>query len=368
IFVHCTAMTLLRFQRTCRLARQIVKDYMRVAFDINHRLRPFFADPQAFRSLQARTGTLISGSTALQFFDRTCYRDTGLDLFVHEAHRREVGRWLLDVGYHFVPASYQASDFEVTILDSISLSPTSLRMLDGIKTIMKFVKLLDGDIKRTVTVQLIVAQSTPMEVILSTHSTCAMNVITYNKAYCLFARATLEAHRSLLSSSTHGIYRDRGQTLSKYTQRGFDFAFSIAHGDATPMFPLGWRWLDDMHTWVLPLDTTGIDSPRAPNALSMPLTHDPSVVCNWNMQQGSSRGVVMQFTIIKSDLLQYQYLVADKDLSTCIGNHLAKQHLVEQEKRGRNSETWALYDSHLPELCRSVVRHFAARRMSCLNL
>lgn len=189
IFGHCTPVALLRFQRTCRLARTIVEDYMRVAFNINARLSLFFNDPQAFRSLQARTGTLISGSTALQFFDRAFYPGTGvlhqaiileadqritigLDLFVHKPHRRAVGRWLLEAGYQFVPASYQDTDFEVTILDTISLSPKGLHALDGILTMLKFVKRPDGDasVERTKTVQLIVAENTPMEVILSTHS------------------------------------------------------------------------------------------------------------------------------------------------------------------------------------------------------
>lgn len=168
-----------------------------------------------------------------------------------------------------------------------------------------------------------------------------MNVIAYNKAYCLFAQATLEARRSLLSSSTRGIYRERGQALAKYTQRGFDFTFSST-GGVTALFPLGWRWLDDMHSWVIALDLTGIDAPRAPNVLSPPLVHDPSAVCNWNVQYGSNRGAIMQFTTIKSDLLQYRYLVADEDLSTCLAHFLAGKLRIEQENRGRNSEVWTL--------------------------
>ena len=78
IFSYCTPQTLLRFERTCRLAQAIVEDYIRVAFNIDARLSPFFDDPRAFRSLQARTGTVISGSTALQFFERAIYPGTGM--------------------------------------------------------------------------------------------------------------------------------------------------------------------------------------------------------------------------------------------------------------------------------------------------
>ena len=91
-------------------------------------------------------------------------------MFVHKIHRREVGRWLLNAEYQFGPAPYQANDFEVTILDNFSLSPTGLHALDGISSVLTFKKIPDGDVKRTKTVNLIVAENNPMEVILSTHS------------------------------------------------------------------------------------------------------------------------------------------------------------------------------------------------------
>lgn len=78
ILQYCSPLTLLRFKRTCRLASAAVEDYMKLAFNINRCLARFFDDPVAFRSLQARTGTVISGSAALQFFDRTLYADAGM--------------------------------------------------------------------------------------------------------------------------------------------------------------------------------------------------------------------------------------------------------------------------------------------------
>ena len=172
-----------------------------------------------------------------------------------------------------------------------------------------------------------------------------MNVITFNKAYCLFPRATLEAGRSLLSSSTQGVYRNRGKALAKYTERGFDVAFSLPPGDLAarkPMFPLGWRWLDDENSWVIPLDTFGVDVPSRPNQLSLPLVDDPSIVCNWQTQYSSTKGAIMRFAVIKSDLLRYRYVIADRDLSDYLARYLAIKLQVEGEKMGRNSETWTL--------------------------
>lgn len=154
-----------------------------------------------------------------------------------------------------------------------------------------------------------------------------MNIITFNAAYCLFPRATLEEHQSLLSCSSKGIYRKRGQALVKYMHRGFDIAFRVPAERVNcrrPSFPLGWRWLDDENTWVLPLDIVDVISPPATAPDSRPLRHDPSVVCNWRMQYGTNRGAVMHFSVMKSDLLRYRYLIVDQDLSA----HLSRSMTV----------------------------------------
>lgn len=98
----------------------------------------------------------------------------GLDLFVHEPHRREVGRWVLQSGYTFLPESYQDLDFETTIFDSIYLSLDGLHALDGIATMLTFVRRraasVEGGTEDTRTIRLIIAEDTPMDVVLSTHS------------------------------------------------------------------------------------------------------------------------------------------------------------------------------------------------------
>jgi hypothetical protein len=55
-----------------RDVRASVKDCLRsTTHNINLRLAKFFKDPQAFRSVQAQTGALISGDFARAFFAGT---------------------------------------------------------------------------------------------------------------------------------------------------------------------------------------------------------------------------------------------------------------------------------------------------------
>ncbi|KAI0706624.1 hypothetical protein C8Q76DRAFT_630230, partial [Earliella scabrosa] len=356
IFLYCSPMALLRLARTCSVASRAVQDYIRVAFDINKLLSTFFDRPREFRCLQARTGTLISGSMALQFFNRTRYRDSGLDVFVHKCHRQEVGRWLLQAGYYFVPGPHQDPDFEVTLLDTISISPDGFYALDGISSMLTFVK--KGDDVET-KVQMVVSENAPMEVILSTHSTCLMNVISSNMAYCLFPRATLEERQSLLSCSSKGIYRNRGAALAKYTRRGYQIEFRVppeTFSPQRPTFQLGWRWLDDENSWVLPLDVVGVDlSPHG---------QDPSAICNWRMQYGTNRGAVMHFSVLKSDVLRYRYLISDQDLSAHISRFMTLLYKQELEGLEEPAQT---YDAMLPTICRDFLRSLAHRQLSCIR-
>src|SRR5882762_8146146 len=74
-------VTIIRLSWTCRAVRNIVEWYVQHTFDINRHLSRYFPDPKAFRSVQARTATLIGGSNALQFLDRTVYENADLDLY-----------------------------------------------------------------------------------------------------------------------------------------------------------------------------------------------------------------------------------------------------------------------------------------------
>ena len=51
----------------------------------------------------------ISGSTALQFFDRTVYPDSDLDLYVEHKFRDGIAIWLEGIGYNFTPRKRFAS-------------------------------------------------------------------------------------------------------------------------------------------------------------------------------------------------------------------------------------------------------------------
>ena len=224
IYDRLSAAALVRLSSTCRIAHASIQAYISVAFNVDRLLSRFFppatpgcsttcahdhthteehARARAFRSLQAATGTLISGSSALQFFDRKVWPESDLDLYAYARHRREVGRWLLAEGYRYKPAKFQHPNFEVEVKQCVLDRPNGIYSMPGVLAIFTFVKPLpqaepatpprrrgtpiegvfsatesevsdeeseEGRQPKELKVQIIVAKNAPMEVILGFHS------------------------------------------------------------------------------------------------------------------------------------------------------------------------------------------------------
>lgn len=188
IFSRTSPASFIRFGRTCRVAQDAVSNFSSRAFNINRHLLRFFSNPVDFRSLQARTGTLISGSNALQFFDRTFYPESDLDLYTHPGHSREVGLWLMRwEGYKFAPSpSQNGAGFEALVKDDWDGLARRYDPVDdaddmhgqqyrisGIAAVYTFVKTQsDGDDTSgtPLKVQIIEAETNPLQCVFGFHS------------------------------------------------------------------------------------------------------------------------------------------------------------------------------------------------------
>ncbi len=78
---------------------------MRRTFSVDKLLSRYFEPLEIlrFRELQYQTGTLISGSTALQLLERAIYPESDLDLYLEFRYTGEIAAWLLDIGYTYTP-------------------------------------------------------------------------------------------------------------------------------------------------------------------------------------------------------------------------------------------------------------------------
>jgi len=332
IFNNCAARALCRIAMTCRTCNLAVKSYFKVAFNINKLLSRFFPNPLAFRSLQASTATLISGSQALQFFDRSFYKESDLDIYVPLKFRERVGLWLLGVGYKFVPGKKQQADFKEAVRDPKVVQNRASYFMRGVAAVFTFVKPSPSDANVELKVQVIVAARTAMEIILNFHSTCVMNVISYNKAFSLYPLGTL-AQRQSLKCATDGPNQE--PAIEKYETRGWKMITNIDPKlPGSQAFATKARYVGDSHCWTVPLNTQGVKPPTGWTRRSTPFTRDPVEASNWVLadlspQSGLIGGAMCFKVMSHPKLFLYQYATHPDDLGVILSGKamLGKQNL-----------------------------------------
>lgn len=140
-----------------------MRAYSRRIFSITRVLSLFFTDCTSFREMQSRTGTLISGSAALQLFERTTYSNADLDVYVEHHYALEVAAHLASEGYAFVPRERQEPTPEETLEDIDELSHAGHYLGQGIANVLDFSR----DDKK---IQVMVSKRSPIDIILHFHS------------------------------------------------------------------------------------------------------------------------------------------------------------------------------------------------------
>ncbi|KAJ6495908.1 hypothetical protein DFH09DRAFT_1002254 [Mycena vulgaris] len=292
IFSSLATRDLLCLMRTCKHLYDLV---LHTSFDVSCLLSPFFGNAENvkhFREIQAQTGTLISGSTALQFFERVRWPRSDLDIYAHREFATIPAHFLVGNGYIFNPRPNQNPDLLAQLSKTTKDRLTLSYLGRGISDVFDFSK---GDRK----VQLIVACSTPMEIILSFHATCVMNVLSHDHAYALYPEATF-VYRDALVIVTAGAGQEAGR--QKYVDRGWkmlDVAESREFGG-------GPRWVGDRHTWTIPL---------RPSAHG-PVLLDLCPLNSWRLvyvdtEPGEPRKIRTKCGNADDPSLRYQYTVGD---------------------------------------------------------
>lgn len=172
IFCALTPASLICLSMTCKLANAIVECWMALAFNIDKLLLRYFdkEDIASFRHVQACFGVIISGSSALQFMDRTSYPGSDLDLYLEARHVNPLCRWLISRGYNYVPTRGQARYNQQVDRMLRSTHPRAPFFAPrGEYNITGMVGVFNMK-KQGRVIQVIAARNTPLEVILSFHS------------------------------------------------------------------------------------------------------------------------------------------------------------------------------------------------------
>ncbi|KAI0339888.1 hypothetical protein BDW22DRAFT_1335607 [Trametopsis cervina] len=328
ILSYCTPATIFKVGMTCHVLSEVVEGYVQFAFNIDRSLAVFFEDVHEFRRLQHRSGLLISGSFALQFMGRLNYEGSDLDLFLPRHSRLEVALWLQTQGYVFAPSGMQGQSAHLeTALGGQEVGQHEhAYRLAGIFTVVTF-RRRNVEGAPPTTIQLIIARSTPMELILGFHSTCVMNVITYDTAYSLYPRATFEDMTSLVVLDN----ASQKAPLAKYARRGW----SLVRKPSVPDFnlDLSVRSMQDRRTWRLCLRGLTGEAPA-------PYIH-PAEVATWKLQKTILGRMRIRPSVLSDRNRLFPIVVSDEPLLLFLRGALygPNAHAVVQQTFWPSSQT-----------------------------
>ncbi|KAJ3764368.1 hypothetical protein EV360DRAFT_31619 [Lentinula raphanica] len=257
---------------TCSTALDAVRRFRASAMKVENVLLRFFKDIEeigVFQYMQGTTGTIISGSVALQFFKRTTYEDSDLDTYCLVSKCLEMGEWYEHIGYMFKPAVTQEATYKEDYERVIKSEGASRRNMgtnegDDIRGATQY-RSIDiaevwnferSDGRR---IQLVATRILPEATVLGFHSTCVMNIITHRAAYSLFPRTTFKRKTTILVNARGRLLQRYERAVQKYRHRGFVVKTRTPHewivedefGFAVP------RWIGDRSTWVHKIEYFG---------------------------------------------------------------------------------------------------------------
>jgi hypothetical protein len=105
------SLSIVRLSKTCRGLATLYRGAIRQEWSVDRLLGRFVSQPLALRSVMRDHGAVISGSFALQFFARQCWKESSLDLVVEKSiHALALGSYLVArEGYKVVPKEEEPS-------------------------------------------------------------------------------------------------------------------------------------------------------------------------------------------------------------------------------------------------------------------
>jgi len=291
---------------------------------------------------------LISGSSALQFFDGTVYPESDLGVYVELGRVELLAMFLFEKGYVFVPVMDQPEDWEQAFFQALetrsSMTDTQhqINMMqlfpqwegyagNGMAAVFNFAK--RGEEWKHI--QVVTCRHTPLEVILHFHSSapshlslqvqiaddffpaCVMNIISHSHAYSLYPHATFQ-DRISIHTPTFTTGRDKHKRArEEYARRGWEMAptpSALTYLRSNSEFRNGMRCVGDSKCWIIPLEPLYEPDELIPDEhrnLYFPrhIEDDPVRAHIWSNETSFNKFKV-KFQIISSQLLEHKYCVS----------------------------------------------------------
>ncbi|KAJ7583341.1 hypothetical protein C8J56DRAFT_1055104 [Mycena floridula] len=282
-----------------QVSRPLKKDvdaYLVLAFDVECRLHNFLGNRELikrFRKALKKSGSLLSGSFMLAFFDRREFRGSDMDIFMPAIFAANVAEVLLMAGFNYVPRRWDERLWTERLSDYVNWESTS----DTIIGVLDFYN------EKWQNIQIVVTHRAAFDAILSFHSTVVMNAFDGKTAFSIYPLATLNASINLALDLQTSRGRD---AIKKYKDRGYAPEISLG---TYPTFDRSIRCIGDAGTWSMTFEDDGKISMG--NALNLGNLHAES----WSLRE-VTLGPSIHFEYFTIRTYEHQYFnVVSEDIA-----------------------------------------------------
>ncbi|KAF7887809.1 uncharacterized protein EAF01_010963 [Botrytis porri] len=261
VCAHLDPNDIMLFRLTTTQLSPSFNSLFKTQWNINRQLTRFVQDPVGFRSRLAKHDALISGSFALQFFERRFWLDSDLDIYVQGANNfrdpEQIGKYLIKhEGYKLQGSKTEANGGLMNYVGK-------LKYISQVESYIRTSSIK----KKSIQIQIIYTTNVPFQAIIQGFGTSLlMNVISWDFAYSLFPnmnfikRTAYEVNggdnRYLQANANHE------DPEAKYRSRGWEWEKAAAIGDPKNLHSLNLascRKIDDSYTWTIGLDTNDVN-------------------------------------------------------------------------------------------------------------
>lgn len=220
ILRYMDVLTLLRMKLVCK--RYYV--WVGRCWSIVELLSRFVPSPRSFLWMMRASGALVAGGLATQYFDRRCWAESDMDIFVKEGGSSvSMLEYMQQCGY--VLDTEDTSGSQVDVGRSVVF-----KLRRGLKV-----------------VQVICTEDGPLETVVTRfYSTVTVCVLTSFAGYCVYPRSTF-VERKMYPFGRLSV-REQVQGL-KYEQRGW---VRSRDSDEPPDEVSVARKVNDKYTWCIP--------------------------------------------------------------------------------------------------------------------
>ncbi|KAF7945325.1 hypothetical protein EAE96_010100 [Botrytis aclada] len=260
ICAHLDPKDILFFRLTTKQLCSSFNSLFMTQWNINRQLTRFVKDPVGFRSKLAKHDALISGSFALQFFERRLWLDSGLDIYVQDANNfrnpEQIAKYL--VKYE----SYELQGSKTEANSGLINHAGQLKYISQIESYLR----KSSTKEKPIQIQIIYTTSIPFQAIIQgAHTSLVMNIISWDFAYSLFPDMNFIKRTAYeMNGGDNGYLQanaDHEDTEAKYRRRGWEWEKAAAIGDSKNLHSLNLasrRRIDDSYTWTIILDTNDV--------------------------------------------------------------------------------------------------------------